>query len=708
MILNKEKGKRMWGGDGGSGGSGGSGFDPSTLAGFAQQSWVNDNFVSKAFFNQMFELQYSQRILTKDGETVISDVTTDMVATPNTFIDTTTQTRTDEETGYTIETTNTITGIKAKVGLWTPSYLSALGQNTSGGGGGGSLNEPLLSINNSGLAAPTDAEDGMTVVWDKTTHKWKYGATGGGGGSVSWSNITNKPTTINGFGITDAKIVDGTITLGNQSITPLTSSDISDMATKTWVGNQNYLTQNAADSRYVSIAFFGRLFQAKNGNTNVNPNDTTSTIDSIKAMFGFWTDQYISALGQNSGGGGGGVSLNEPLSSINTSNMIAPTAAQNGMTIVWDNAASKWKYGTVGSSYTLPLAANGTRGGVQIGFTTDGANRNYAVLLSNEKAYVNVPWTDTDTWRPVQDNLTSTSTSDCLSANQGKVLKEYIDTLNGYFTNGSAKTALKLNTTRNLWGRPFDGSADVTGSLADVLNIAMTGSISGTQSIEMNTNGVAAGHRGFIDFNYGGSDVDYSSRIIEEESGRLTIQSKATVADPTKGGSKGDFIPSGLIISAGHNKSYLQIGDIRLIYDQENNAIKAEKSNGQAANFYATGGVSALGVPTSGSGTVDTLNVNTLKAVNNLYIGDNTNRIYFDSEADELVIKSGSDYISMDGVINMVGASTTTRAIYTNGGNLSLDGGRLYLAGGVYLFTEGGDIKASINGTTYILNKTSV
>ena len=96
------------------------------------------------------------------------------------------------------------------------------------------------------------------------------------------------------------------------------------MATKTWVGNQNYLTQNAADSRYISISFFARLFQAKNGSANVNPNDTTSTIDSIKALFGFWTDQYISALGQNSGGGGGGVSLNEPLSSINTSNMIGP------------------------------------------------------------------------------------------------------------------------------------------------------------------------------------------------------------------------------------------------------------------------------------------------------------------------------------------------------------------------------------------------
>lgn len=47
------------------------------------------------------------------------------------------------------------------------------------------------------------------------------------------------------------------------------------------------------------------------------------------------------------------------------------------------------------TSSTLPLAANGTRGGVQIGYTTDATNRNYAVQLSSEKMYVNVPWTDT-------------------------------------------------------------------------------------------------------------------------------------------------------------------------------------------------------------------------------------------------------------------------------------------------------------------------
>lgn len=47
------------------------------------------------------------------------------------------------------------------------------------------------------------------------------------------------------------------------------------------------------------------------------------------------------------------------------------------------------------STYSLPLAASGTRGGVQIGFSTSATDRNYAVQLSSEKMYVNVPWSDT-------------------------------------------------------------------------------------------------------------------------------------------------------------------------------------------------------------------------------------------------------------------------------------------------------------------------
>lgn len=47
------------------------------------------------------------------------------------------------------------------------------------------------------------------------------------------------------------------------------------------------------------------------------------------------------------------------------------------------------------NNYSLPLAANGTRGGIKVGYAANG--RNYPVKLSGEKAYVNVPWTDTNT-----------------------------------------------------------------------------------------------------------------------------------------------------------------------------------------------------------------------------------------------------------------------------------------------------------------------
>ena len=49
------------------------------------------------------------------------------------------------------------------------------------------------------------------------------------------------------------------------------------------------------------------------------------------------------------------------------------------------------------NNYSLPLAGSDLRGGVKIGYNTNSSNRNYAVQLSNEQMYVNVPWTDTNT-----------------------------------------------------------------------------------------------------------------------------------------------------------------------------------------------------------------------------------------------------------------------------------------------------------------------
>ncbi len=75
-----------------------------------------------------------------------------------------------------------------------------------------------------------------------------------------------------------------------------------------------------------------------------------------------------------------------------------------------------------GSSYSLPLASNNTRGGIKLSSNTRGgtpngitttSGRTYAVQVnSNEQAVVNVPWTDTNTTY----NEATTSTSGLMSS----------------------------------------------------------------------------------------------------------------------------------------------------------------------------------------------------------------------------------------------------------------------------------------------------
>ena len=77
-------------------------------------------------------------------------------------------------------------------------------------------------------------------------------------------------------------------------------------ATTLQVGGSNVATQAMLDS-FVSKAFFNRLFTAYDANGNaIVPNDTTTAINNLKIMVGTWTEQFLSALGMNSQGGGGG------------------------------------------------------------------------------------------------------------------------------------------------------------------------------------------------------------------------------------------------------------------------------------------------------------------------------------------------------------------------------------------------------------------
>lgn len=64
------------------------------------------------------------------------------------------------------------------------------------------------------------------------------------------------------------------------------------------------------------------------------------------------------------------------------------------------------------AAYSLPTASNTVLGGIKTGFTKNDSAKNYPVELSGDKAYVHVPWTDTNTTYP----LASTSTNGLMSS----------------------------------------------------------------------------------------------------------------------------------------------------------------------------------------------------------------------------------------------------------------------------------------------------
>lgn len=89
-----------------------------------------------------------------------------------------------------------------------------------------------------------------------------------------------------------------------------------------------------------------------------------------------------------------------------TSGYSIPTTAKQTN---WDTAYGWGNHASAGYLKTIPAATSSAYGGIQIGYTT--SNRNYAVQLSNGKAYVNVPWTDTNITYKAGTNISISETT---------------------------------------------------------------------------------------------------------------------------------------------------------------------------------------------------------------------------------------------------------------------------------------------------------
>lgn len=140
-----------------------------------------------------------------------------------------------------------------------------------------------------------------------------------------------------------------------------------------------------------------------------------------------------------------------------TPNVLTFTGAVTG---TWDGSAAKTVNIPSGSSYTLPLASNSTRGGIKLSSSTQGgtpngitttSGRTYAVQVnSSEQAVVNVPWTDTTYTLPTASASTlggvkvgsGLSISNGVLSTSGGDVKIYETTLNFEDITSSSRTSM--------------------------------------------------------------------------------------------------------------------------------------------------------------------------------------------------------------------------------------------------------------------------
>ena len=174
------------------------------------------------------------------------------------------------------------------------------------------------------------------------------------------------------------------------------------------------------------------------------------------------------------------------------------------------------------------------------------------------------------------------------------------------------------------WAAPWVRLARVTDNVASASKVAnalswsgySSGSYNGSAamsiSIPNNTNQLTNG-AGFITAsasisgNAGSATKLQSSRTINGTSFNGTANIVTSYWGTTRklwGNSvNGNADVNGSITIANTDGVYVQIGDVRLVYDKANTAIKVVKSDGTtAANFYATGGITAYGEGSGSSG----------------------------------------------------------------------------------------------------------
>ena len=255
----------------------------------------------------------------------------------------------------------TITNIRANYALWSVDWISAKGKSSGGSGGGGGLINLVYGFES--LGGTFDNNDNSATFNAFTINEiWKLASSG----------LTNVTVTGSGNAVTDViKGSDGrslTFTKGSTFATKsefdalntkfndfLTGSDADDIINK-WSELEVFL-QGMKESDNLAVILqskmdktaFSKLFTALDASGNeVDPSDDTKTIASIRANFGFWGVDYISAKGvsKGSGGTGGASTLYQLVDVLANDTEDGVEGAAAGKALVFDG--THWRAGDAG------------------------------------------------------------------------------------------------------------------------------------------------------------------------------------------------------------------------------------------------------------------------------------------------------------------------------------------------------------------------
>ena len=514
----------------------------------------------------------------------------------------------------------TITNIRANYALWSVDWISAKGKSSGGSGGGGGLINLVYGFES--LGGTFDNNDNSATFNAFTINEiWKLASSG----------LTNVTVTGSGNAVTDViKGSDGrslTFTKGSTFATKsefdalntkfndfLTGSDADDIINK-WSELEVFL-QGMKESDNLAVILqskmdktaFSKLFTALDASGNeVDPSDDTKTIASIRANFGFWGVDYISAKGvsKGSGGTGGASTLYQLVDVLANDTEDGVEGAAAGKALVFDG--THWRAGDAGlneSQLYSYLTANKY-------LTQSAADSRY--VTSSRKV---IAGTGLSGGGALTSDVTlSLGTSGVVAGTYTKVMVDaYGRVTSG--TNLSATDIPNLDWSKINTGKPTTlagyGITDavtlttaqtISGQKTFTKNILMNSGIGlsyGGNTVFRNTSGNTVissyGNEGLIYFRPNGDTSDVGVIQINKQ-GHLN-----GVSAGFKGG------VSAARLSA---TEYVQIGDAYLKWDAANNAVYVIKKDGTTpVGFYSTDWLSAKGLSMSGAqtGTLDSLN----------------------------------------------------------------------------------------------------